>query len=84
MGIFFCKRRASLYSRLGGKPVLLTLTDNFFQTLLSTPEGSALFASVDMSFHKPVFAEFLCHATGGPEIYTGRDMKAAHSGLNLG
>ena len=83
MGQICCKRRSSLYTRLGGRASLLALTDKFYLSLLSTAEGSALFASVDMSFHKPIFADFLCSATGGPQKYTGRNMKEAHSGLNL-
>ena len=27
--------------------------------------------------------DFLCVATGGPCKYTGRDMKTAHTGLNI-
>jgi hemoglobin len=27
--------------------------------------------------------DFLCNATGGPCVYTGRDMKAAHTGLGI-
>jgi hemoglobin len=27
--------------------------------------------------------DFLCNATGGPCLYLGRDMKTAHTGLNI-
>ena len=27
--------------------------------------------------------DFLCHATGGPCAYTGRDMRTAHTGLGI-
>jgi len=27
--------------------------------------------------------DFLCKATGGPCIYTGQDMKTAHTGLHI-
>jgi hemoglobin len=36
-----------------------------------------------MAFHKPIFTEFLCSICGGPEKYSGRNMKEAHSGLGL-
>ena len=61
----------------------MTVTKTFYSNLFKTPEAAALFDQVDMEFHIPMFATFICQATGGPEKYTGKSMKEAHVGLNL-
>jgi hemoglobin len=30
-----------------------------------------------------LFVDYLCAATGGPMVYTGRDMKTLHAGMRL-
>ena len=77
------KKPESLYSRLGGKPSIESVTKTFYSNLFKTPSAAGLFNHTNMDFHIPMFAEFICQATGGPEKYTGRSMKEAHAGLNL-
>ncbi len=83
MGNLSSKKEESLYTRLGGKSSIQTVTKTFYANLFKTPEAAQLFGGVNMDFHIPMFAEFICQATGGPEKYTGRSMKEAHAGLNL-
>jgi hemoglobin len=76
----------SLYKRLGGYDALAAVTDDFIGRLASDPALKKFFVghSTD-SLHRirQLIVDQLCAATGGPCVYTGRDMKTAHKGLGI-
>ncbi|HTS23484.1 MAG TPA: group 1 truncated hemoglobin [Casimicrobiaceae bacterium] len=77
----------TLYKRLGGYDALATVTDDFLSRLSTDPAFVRFFAghSTDSIKHiRQLIVDQLCAATGGPCVYTGRDMKTAHAGLGIG
>jgi hemoglobin len=76
----------SLYSRLGGYDALAAVTDDFLGRLAADPQLGRFFVGLNDESKTRVrehVIDFLCAATGGPCKYTGRDMKTAHTGLNI-
>ena len=76
----------TLYKRLGGYDSLAAVTDDFLGRLASDPQMGRFFKGLSTDSQKRVrqhVVDFLCVATGGPCIYNGRDMKTAHTGLNI-
>lgn len=77
---------ASLYKRLGGYDALAAVTDDFIGRLASDKQLARFFGGLSSDSQKRLrqhVVDFLCAATGGPCFYTGRDMKTAHTGLNI-
>lgn len=77
---------ATLYQRLGGYDALAAVTDDFIGRLIGDPQLSRFFTgfSTDSKVRiRQHIIDFLCVATGGPCKYEGRDMKTAHTGLNI-
>ena len=76
----------SLYSRLGGYDAIVAVTKDFIGRLATDPQLSRFFTGLNDTSKARVEAhviDFLCLATGGPCIYTGQDMKTAHTGLHI-
>ncbi len=76
----------SLYKRLGGYDALAAVTDNFIGRLATDPQVGRFFKGASTDSQKRIrqhVVDFLCQATGGPCLYLGRDMKTAHTGLNI-
>jgi hemoglobin len=76
----------SLYKRLGGYDALAAVTDDFLGRLVTDPQLGRFFKGASTDSQKKIrqhIVDFLCGATGGPCVYTGRDMKTAHTGLNI-
>lgn len=71
----------SLYEELGGKAAVDKAVDIFYRKVLSDGRISAFFDGVDMEQQAAKQAAFLTMALGGPNSYTGRDMRAAHAKL---
>jgi hemoglobin len=77
---------ASLYKRLGGYDALAAVTDDFLGRLATDPQLGRFFKGLSTDSQKRTrqhVVDFLCLAAGGPCAYTGRDMKTAHTGLNI-
>jgi hemoglobin len=74
---------ASLYERLGGertiRAIAADIVDNHLRNELVRPR----FANSDRNNLIRLASEFICMGTGGPQQYTGKDMRAAHRGLNI-
>lgn len=74
----------SLYQRLGSKEGISRLVDDVVAAHLSNPIVKTRFENVkDMAHLKKMACEFFCAGSGGPEAYTGKDMRAAHKGMNI-
>jgi hemoglobin len=77
---------ASLYKRLGGYDAIAAVTDDFVPRLASDPQLSKYFAGAGKDTQMRIrqhVVDFICNATGGPCLYTGRPMKTAHAGLGI-
>lgn len=76
----------SLYQRLGGYDALAAVTDDFLGRLTSDKDFRVFFVGMSDDTKKRVrqhIVEFFCQVTGGPCVYTGRDMKTVHTGLGI-
>lgn len=73
--------QTSLYDRLGGAPAIFAATEIFYRKVLADPELAPYFDGVDMDRQAAKQAAFLTMALGGPNSYTGRDLRAAHAPL---
>jgi truncated hemoglobin YjbI len=80
---------ATLYSRLGGRDVIVGITDDFVAAVLADPRLRRYFPNAQgqnaqglADLEKRV-VELLCETSGGPCVYTGRDMKTVHKGMGI-
>ncbi len=80
------KPEKSLYERLGGYNAIAAVIDDFMQAQLSNPQLARFFVGHSTDSKKRIrqlIVNQICEATGGPCIYTGRDMKTVHAGLGI-
>lgn len=74
----------TLYQRLGGTDGIARLVDDVIAAHLDNPIVKTRFENIkDMGHAKRMAHEFFCAGSGGPESYTGKDMLAAHKGMNI-
>ena len=75
---------ASLYDRLGQAQGIGQIVRDVIANHLKNPLVKARYEPVqDMERLHRVSTEFFCAGAGGPQAYTGRDMVAAHKGMNV-
>jgi len=77
------KETASLYDRLGGKPAITAVIDEFVGNVANDQRINGRFATTDIPKLKGHLVDQVCGATGGPCTYTGRDMKTTHAGMRI-
>ncbi len=73
----------SLFDRLGGKPAITAVVDEFVARVAADKRINLRFINTDIPQLKIYLVDFVCVATGGPCKYEGRDMHAAHAGMQL-
>lgn len=73
----------SIYVKIGGAPSVSLAVDRFYERVTSDPSLARYFEGVDMAGLKGHQRAFIGAALGGPETYSGRDMAAAHAGLDI-
>lgn len=73
----------SLYDRLGGKPAIQAVVDDFIGNVAADPRINGFFANTNIPRLNSMLVNQICEATGGPCKYTGRDMKSAHAGMGV-
>ena len=76
----------SLYKRLGGREGIRGVVDDFVAFLVADPRVKDRFTKLtpaQVEKLKTNASDQVCAATGGPCSYLGKDMKAAHQGMNI-
>lgn len=73
-----------LYQAFGGHDGLVRIMDDFMINLLADPRTEPFFVSADQVRIKALLVEQFCVILGGPCTYSGRSMKEAHQGMNVG
>ena len=76
----------TLYKRLGGYDAIAAVTDDFIGRLAADKQLSRFLVGLSTDSQKKLrqhVVDQLCEATGGPCLYTGRAMKAVHTGLGI-
>ncbi len=71
----------TLFSKLGGEGAVNAAVDIFYRRVLSDDRISDFFDDVDMDRQAAKQKAFLTMAFGGPNQYTGTDMRRGHAHL---
>lgn len=72
---------SSLYERLGGAPAVDAAVDIFYRKVLADTRINRFFDAVDMERQAAKQKAFLTMVFGGPNSYTGKDMREGHRHL---
>ena len=72
-----------LYERLGGKPAITAVVDDFVARVAADTRINGKFANANIPRLKSMLVDQICQASGGPCTYTGRDMKSTHAGMGI-
>ena len=75
--------KPSLYEQLGGMANIEAVVENFYSRILADELLQPMFATIDMDHLRRHQTRFLSFALGGPNQYTGRNMRRAHEGLGI-
>lgn len=73
----------SVYEKIGGDAAVNAAVDIFYRKVLSDDRIMHFFDTVDMEEQHVKQKAFLTMAFGGPNSYTGKDMREAHKHMNL-
>lgn len=71
----------SLYDRIGGDAAVNAAVDVFYRKVLADDRINSFFEGVDMDNQAAKQKAFLTMAFGGPNNYTGEDMRKGHAHL---
>jgi len=71
----------TLFDKLGGEPAVNAAVDIFYRKVLSDYRINRYFDNTDMEQQAAKQKAFLTMAFGGPNNYTGTDMRTAHARL---
>ena len=72
-----------LYDRLGGKPAIQAVVDDFIGNVAGDGRINKRFANANIPRLKTMLVDQICEASGGPCKYTGQTMKASHTGMKI-
>ncbi len=72
---------ASLYERIGGEAAVDAAVDIFYRKVLSDDRVNDFFDDVDMDGQITKQKSFLTMVFGGPNNYSGKDMREGHKHL---
>jgi hemoglobin len=73
----------SLFERIGGAAAVDAAVDVFYRKVLADARISHFFTNVDMNRQRAKQKAFLTVAFGGPNGYTGKNMRSAHAHMKL-
>jgi len=73
----------SLYERLGGTDGITNIASDIIDNHMANKAIAPRFADSDVAAIKKSAATFFIAGTGGPNVYTGKDLLAAHKGMNI-
>ncbi len=71
----------NLYEKIGGDAAVNAAVDIFYRKVLSDDRINHFFEGVDMERQAAKQKAFLTMAFGGPNNYTGKDMREGHAHL---
>jgi hemoglobin len=77
------EKKAPLYDRLGGRPAIQAVVDDFIGNVAADARINNRFAGAPIGKLKTNLVDQICEATGGPCKYTGQKMKAVHAGMQI-
>lgn len=71
----------TLFERIGGEAAVDAAVDIFYRKVLMDDRISEYFDDVDMDAQAAKQKSFLTMVFGGPNNYSGKDMREAHKGM---
>jgi hemoglobin len=71
----------SLYERIGGEAAVNAAVELFYRKVLNDYRINRFFDKTDMDSQLAKQKAFFTYAFGGPNNYTGKDMRSAHAHL---
>lgn len=77
---------ASLYKRLGGYDVIAAVIDDLLAAMRADPALARFQTGRSLDSRnrtRQLIVDQFCSLSGGPCLYTGRDMMTSHAGLNI-
>jgi hemoglobin len=74
---------ATIYDEIGGATGVATAVDDFYARVLRDPEVGHYFDGIAMPRQIMHLRAFLAAALGGPELFSGRGLDAAHADLRI-
>ena len=76
----------SLYERLGGYDAIAAVTDALMVRIKNDDKLRRFYdhrGADGLAREQQLLVDFLCASSGGPMVYTGRDMTTVHVGMGL-
>jgi hemoglobin len=73
----------TLYTDMGGKAGIDRMVDEVEKVYLADPRIKDIFGESNLERLNGKLKEHFCVVAGGPCVYTGHSMEAAHKGLHL-
>jgi hemoglobin len=73
----------TLYQRLGGYDAIQAVVDQAIKNIAADRRINRFFKGANIQRLRRQLANQICAASGGPCVYTGRDMKSAHAGMGI-
>ena len=76
----------SLYERLGGYDAIAAVSDDLMVRIKNDDKLRRFYdhrGADGIAREQQLLVDYLCASSGGPMIYTGRDMKTLHIGMRL-
>ncbi len=77
----------SLYERLGGYDAIAAVVSTLMVRIKDDDKLRRFYdhrGADGIAREEQLLIDFLCASSGGPMVYTGRDMKPVHIGMRLG
>ena len=75
--------KPSLYERIGGKEMVTSMVDAFYERVLADPLLEPFFRNVSMEKLRSMQYEFFSTALGGPVTYLDKTIYRVHYGLGI-
>ncbi len=76
-------QQQSLFTRIGGLPVLTQITDEFIDKVATAPSTKRSFDGIKLKALKESVVAQLCKLTGGPCVYEGETMVNSHKDAKI-
>jgi hemoglobin len=76
----------SLYQRIGGYDAIAAVTDDFIARMVADDKLKRFFVVFSEDSRGKIrqhVIDLICKSSGGPCVYTGRDMKTSHAGAGV-
>jgi hemoglobin len=71
------------YERVGGGPAIRAVVDRFYELVLQDERLVSFFTDSNLTQLKRHQVLLISQVLGGPASYDGRDLRTAHSGLQI-